>query len=269
MRKTEGRMWKNIIVCAVVVILLILVGFIAYLSYNSKYVKFQDKIMKAQVLETLNSKKDKVLKTEAEEIEFLETFQMRETLTFGDLLTLPNLKFVAVFGVRVAEESEDYERYQNMIKDTFPQLNNLRKVFFHNNRSTYNLDAFSDCRQIEELWIQENHVKDIKGIEGMKNLRILVLRENPFTDISLLENLEKLEVVDFTDVSLGNIESLLKIPSLKLVYYTAKNEEQEEILRLLSERGVEVIQNNEERYVDIFDEMEKLGIEYVDYKKLQ
>lgn len=62
---------------------------------------------------------------------------------------------------------------------------------------------------------------------------------------------------------------LLKIPSLKLVYYTAKNEEQEKILRRLSEKGVEVIQNNEERYVNIFDEMEKLGIEYVDYKKLQ
>ena len=65
-----------------------------------------------------------------------------------------------------------------MIKDTFPQLKSLRKVFFHDNRTTYNLDAFSDCRQIEELWIQENHVKDIKGIEGMKSLRILVLREN-------------------------------------------------------------------------------------------
>lgn len=156
-----------------------------------------------------------------------------------------------------------------MIKDTFPQLKNLRKVFFHDNRATYNLDAFSDCRQIEELWIQENHVKDIKGIEGMENLRILVLRENPLTDISPLEKLEKLEVVDFTGVSVKNIESLLKIPSLKLVYYTAKNEEQKEILRCLSEKGVEVIQNNEERYVNIFDEMEKLGIEYVDYRKLQ
>ena len=49
---------------------------------------------------------------------------------------------------------------------------------------------------IEELWIQENHVKDIKGIEGMENLRILVLRENPLTDISPLEKLEKLEVID-------------------------------------------------------------------------
>lgn len=38
--------------------------------------------------------------------------------------------------------------------------------------------------------------------------------------------------------------------------------------RFLSEKGVEVIQNNEERYVNIFDEMEQLGIEYVDYKKL-
>lgn len=103
----------------------------------------------------------------------------------------------------------------------------------------------------------------------MENLRILVLWENPLTDISPLEKLEKLEVVDFTGVSLENIESLLKIPSLKLVYYTAKNEEQKEILRCLSEKGVEVIQNNEERYVNIFDEMEKLGIEYVDYRKLQ
>ena len=264
-----GHMQKKIIICVAVVVLLLLGVFTAYFYYDSKYVRFQDKIMKAQVLEALDSQKDKVLKTEAEEIGFLETFQMRETLTFEDLLALPNLKFVAVFGDGVEKESEEYERYQKMIKDTFPQLKNLRKVFFHDNRATYNLDAFSDCRQIEELWIQENHVKDIKGIEGMENLRILVLRENPLTDISPLEKLEKLEVVDFTGVSVKNIESLLKIPSLKLVYYTAKNEEQKEILRCLSEKGVEVIQNNEERYVNIFDEMEKLGIEYVDYRKLQ
>lgn len=256
------------IICAAVAILLVLGVGITYLCYESKYVRFQDRIVETQVLRALDSSKDKVLKTEAAEIGFLETFQIPETSTFEDLMALPKLKFVAVFGVPVEEESEEYERYQNMIKDTFPKLKNLRKVFFHDKRATYNLDAFSDCRQIEELWIQENHVKNIKGVEGMKNLRILVLRENPFTDISQLEKLEKLEVVDFTGVSLESIDSLLKLPSLKLVYYTAKNKEQEEILRLLSEKGVGVIQNNEERYVNIFDEMEQLGIEYVDYKKL-
>lgn len=265
----KRHMRKKRIICVAVMILVALGVFTAcFLYYDSKYIRFQDEIVKTQVLRALDSQKDRVLKTEAEEIGFLETFQIPEASTFEDLMALPKLKFVAVFGVPVEEESEEYERYENMIKDTFPKLKNLRKVFFYDKRATYNLDAFSDCRQIEELWIQENYVKNIRGVEGMKNLRILVLRENSFTDISPLEKLEKLEVVDFTGVSLENIESLLKIPSLKLVYYTAKNKEQEEILRLLSEKGVEVIQNNEERYVNIFDEMEQLGIEYVDYRKL-
>ena len=57
----------------------------------------------------------------------------------------------------------------------------------------------------------------------------------------------QLEVVDFTGLFLANIGALLKISSLKLVYYITKNKEQEEILKWLSEKRVEVIQNNEER----------------------
>ena len=55
-----------------------------------------------------------------------------------------------------------------------------------------------------------------------------------------------MEVVDFTGLFLANIGALLKISSLKLVYYITKNKEQEEILKWLSEKRVEVIQNNEE-----------------------
>ena len=40
----------------------------------------------------------------------------------------------------------------------------------------------------------------------------------------------KLEVVDFTGLFLANIGALLKISSLKLVYYITKNKEQEEII---------------------------------------
>ena len=56
-----------------------------------------------------------------------------------------------------------------------------------------------------------------------------------------------MEVIDFTGLFLANIGALLKISSLKLVYYITKNKEQEEILKWLSEKRVEVIQNNEER----------------------
>lgn len=56
-----------------------------------------------------------------------------------------------------------------------------------------------------------------------------------------------MEVVDFTGLFLENIGALLKISSLKLVYYITQNKEQEEILKWLSEKRVEVIQNNEER----------------------
>mgnify|MGYP000813406168 CR=1 FL=1 len=60
-------MQKKIIICVAVVVLLLLGVFTAYFYYDNKYVGFQDKIMKAQVLEALDSQKDKVLKTEAED----------------------------------------------------------------------------------------------------------------------------------------------------------------------------------------------------------
>ena len=75
--------------------------------------------------------------------------------------------------------------------------------------------------------------------EARKNL--------PFFRLMKYNVSNKLEVVDFTGLFLANIGALLKISSLKLVYYITKNKEQEEILKWLSEKRVEVIQNNEER----------------------
>ena len=49
-----------------------------------------------------------------------------------------------------------------------------------------------------------------------------------------------MEVVDFTGLFLANIGALLKISSLKLVYYITKKKEQEEILKWLSEKRLKL-----------------------------
>ena len=49
-----------------------------------------------------------------------------------------------------------------------------------------------------------------------------------------------MEVVDFTGLFLANIGALLKISSLKLVYYITKNKEQEEILKWYQKKGLKL-----------------------------
>lgn len=256
------------------IVLFLMVGMAsAYLYYNNKYVNFKDKYIRETVLSTLDPKKDKVLKTEAGEIEFLlvQDINFHSISTLEDLKNVPNLKLFASYGGPTLgrEETEDeYERYQQMIKDTFPYLKNLKKIFFDSMVIFYDLNALSDCNQVEELWIEENQLKDISNIEGMENLRILSLTQNPFTDISSLEGLKNLEALDLTGVSIENIEPLLKIPSLKLVFYSAMNEEQEKVLKILEENGVEVVQNNGGHQVNFFDKLQELEIRYIDVDDL-
>lgn len=111
------------------------------------------------------------------------------------------------------------------------------------------------------MWIEHNQVENIKGIVGMKNLRILSLSHNKFADLSALKSLEKLEAVNLSSIEVANLQALLDIPSLKLVVYNAKNEEEKDIINQLKQKGVEVFAE-EQIFTEILDE---LKIERIDF----
>ena len=87
------------------------------------------------------------------------------------------------------------------------------------------------------------------------------MSHNKFADLSALKSLEKLEAVNLSSIEVANLQALLDIPSLKLVVYNAKNEEEKDIINQLKQKGVEVFAE-EQIFTEILDE---LKIERIDF----
>ena len=139
----------------------------------------------------------------------------------------------------LASKSEKlHQREQKMLADTLPELKNLKKIFLGSGVVCYDLTAFENCNQIEELWISNNFVENIEGMEGMKKLRILDISDKFGNKRhSELNEVENLEAVCLTGTPIENLEVLLELPSLKVVCYETEEEEQMEILEALKEKG--------------------------------
>lgn len=207
---------------------------------------------------------------------------MKHIRTLEDLEKFPKLEVIVNHGIRDYETEEgeeqfeeffkptqqEYERYQKMLKKTLPKLKNLKEVSFGSRTIFYDLDAFAECTQIEELWVEHNRVENIEGIAGMKNLRILSLAHNKVADIAELKELEDLEAVNLESVEVKNLQDLLEVPSLKLVLYDAENKEEEKVINELCEKGVTVLEEQEggEGFVET---LEELGIERLGYEAIK
>ena len=260
------------IICAAVAILLVLGVGTAYLCYESKYVRFQDEYMEERTCELLGKKK--ILKTDMEE---LTSFEIDTTFThittLEDLKKFPDLSILEIlFTVNLQSEEarQDFknlasksgklhQREQKVLADTLPELKNLEKIFLGSGVVCYDLTAFENCNQIEELWISNNFVENIDGIEGMKKLRILDISDNLVQDISELNEVENLEAVCLTGTPIENLEVLLELPSLKVVCYETEEEEQMEILEALKEKGI-IVRSERGEFAEA---LENAGIDFI------
>ncbi len=265
---------KKKILTIVIVVLLVasVMGAIGiYFIYNNQYIKFQDETIQKVILETLNEKENKILKGKEKEIEIVYVNELLSDIsTLEDLEMFPKLSEVSFmweanyeteeerinFEERWKVTKEEYERYQEMLRETLPELKELKKLQMGSYNIFYDLNAFRDCSQIEELRIRKNQITNIDGLKEMKKLKILDLSYNKFKDISILEELESLEAININKTPINNLEVLLECPSLKLVCYVAKNETEESILKMLEEKGIIIVQKEWE----FVDQLEQLKI---------
>ncbi|NMM63905.1 leucine-rich repeat domain-containing protein [Clostridium sp. P21] len=73
----------------------------------------------------------------------------------------------------------------------------------------------SDVEDITELYMENNHIKDLSGIENLTNLKQLNLCGNEINDISKLKNLVNLQSIDLSHNEVSDISSLKNLTNLK------------------------------------------------------
>jgi internalin A len=77
------------------------------------------------------------------------------------------------------------------------------------------LEGLKQADQLEELFVNENKLGSLKGLEKMPNLKVLGAGSNQLTDISALHDSSKLETLDLEDNRLTSLKGLENKPSLK------------------------------------------------------
>ena len=269
---------RRFIILGVIFLIIVFVsaGTLVWYLCDGRYIKFEDEIIEMSAAVELENSNPKVLKSQADEIEsfLILDFDLNEIKTLEDLTKFPNIVVVGTWlneyydagsekeevdGLYPELTDEVYKRYTEQLYNVLPQLEQLKKVVLNSFTIMYDMDAFSKSDQVEEVWIVRNRIKDISGIAGMKNLRILDLSYNEFTDISALSELDNLEALSLWGNDIENLEVLLDIPTLKVVIYDPKDEKQEAVLQQLSERGCCVVR--EERKLPYV--LRDIGIEHV------
>lgn len=272
---------RRFIILGVILLIICFVsaGTLVWYLCDGRYIKFADEVIRTSALYAVNKDPNgngKILKTQIEEIESfrIRNGSLRGVKTLEDLTKFPNLVVTGTWlneyydaGSEKEEvdslypelTDEVYKRYTEQLYKVLPKLDQLKKVVLCSFTIMYDMDAFSKSDQVEEVWIVRNRIKDISGIAGMKNLRILDLSYNEFTDISALSGLDNLEALSLWGNDIENLEVLLDIPTLKAVIYDPKDEKQEAVLQQLSERGCCVVR--EERKLPYV--LRDIGIEHV------
>lgn len=73
----------------------------------------------------------------------------------------------------------------------------------------------SDVDYITELYMVNNKIKDLSGVENLTNFKQLNLRENEINDISQLKNLVNLQSIDLSHNEINDINALKNLTNLK------------------------------------------------------
>ncbi|HEC87842.1 MAG TPA: hypothetical protein ENI52_00830 [Thermoplasmata archaeon] len=81
----------------------------------------------------------------------------------------------------------------------------------------------SDLKEITELWAGSRNIKNIKGLEYCKNLKVLDLSRNYILDISPLSNLTNLKELSLEVNNISDISPLSDLTNLIYLYLSQNN----------------------------------------------
>ena len=125
-------------------------------------------------------------------------------------LDLRDCGLTTLKGIKLIEGIEEAENIYLMGNEltSVKQLKvckNLKRLWLGHNNLIKLPKGLLDLKQLIKLCLDNNHLKDIKGIEKLKNLEEkLCLRSNELENLYGIEKLKKLQALDIRDNNLSN-----------------------------------------------------------------
>ena len=90
----------------------------------------------------------------------------------------------------------------------------VTKLYLHDNQLT-NVKGLEKLTQLEELYLYGNKLTDVKGLEKLTKLKRLSLQNNQLTDVTGLEKLTQLTWLNLWNNRLTELKGLEKLTQLK------------------------------------------------------
>jgi len=151
----------------------------------------------------------------------------------------PLIQFLNNFLEYFKDLNMNFVKYKETIVGIFHQ--NKLLLAHKNIQDIKSLDFEKDKhKEVEELDLSDNQIKDMEGLETFSNLKVLKLNNNQITQIRGLEKLDKLENLTLRNNKISEIKGFEKLPNIKLIDLSGNSEINEipESINQLSTLGI-------------------------------
>ncbi len=81
-----------------------------------------------------------------------------------------------------------------------------------------NLKGLEKCRSLRLLDLEHNEISDLKPIAGLKLIQSLNVGKNKIKDVAPIENLVKLQLLDISNNEITNLKPLEKMSNMRTLY---------------------------------------------------
>ena len=104
----------------------------------------------------------------------------------------------------------------NLILDKLYKFTNLQKLYLSNNKLT-EIKGLDNLVNLKILFLDNNQITEIKGLDNLVNLQVLYLYHNKLTVMKGLDNLVNLQVLDLYNNKLTEIKGLDNLVNLQIL----------------------------------------------------
>ena len=102
----------------------------------------------------------------------------------------------------------------NLLLDKLYKFTNLQELYLGNNQIT-EIKGLDNLINLQDLYLSNNKITEIKGLDNLINLKKLILHHNKITEIKGLDNLINLQKIDLYSNKITEIKGLDNLINLQ------------------------------------------------------
>ena len=107
-------------------------------------------------------------------------------------------------------DKKSYDDYMNY-------LSNLKELDLNDNQLTSIPESIGNLTKLERLYLQNNQLTSLEGIENLTNLKVLKLSNNELTSLEGIKNLTNLEVLKLSNNKLTSLKGIENLTNLEVL----------------------------------------------------